>query len=271
MLNKTVSADTNSATSTSGSLVPVNLLPVGDAAWTVEFGDRIDPVLHARVLGLAAALEKEQKAEGSTDYSGVVDVVPTFRSLTVHFNPLITDGERLGESLARLAESAGTASTQGRHWRIPVCFDDEYALDLNDLAESKGMSRESVISLMTETTFQVYMIGFMPGFPYMGGLPSVLEAPRLASPRKAVPARSLAVAGAMCAVYPWESPGGWRLLGRTPVPMFSASESDSPSLLASGDRVRWQAVDRSVFLQMEADALAGHLDRKALLIEQEDA
>ena len=253
----------------------VRLLPLGDAAWTVEFGDRIDPALHARVLGLAGALEHARKgspadAGGADDsgFAGIVDVVPTFRSLTVHYNPLACDGERLGEALIRLAESAGSASAQGRHWRVPVCFDAEFAPDMNDLAEAKGLDRESVIALMTEATFQVYMIGFMPGFPYMGGLPSVLEMPRLSSPRKAVPARSLAIAGAMCAVYPWESPGGWRLLGRTPVPMFSASETDSPSLLASGDRVCWQAVDRPTFLEMEAAALVGGLDRNSMLVVQ---
>ena len=245
---------------------PPRLLPVGDAAWTVEFGDIIDPALHARVLGLADALAKARvsgaSGELSGEFSGVFDVVPTFRSLTVYFNPLLSDGERIGEALVRLAESAGTASSLGRHWRIPVCFDDDFAPDLNYLAETKGLSREAVIALMTEATFQVYMIGFMPGFPYMGGLPSVLEIPRLASPRKAVPARSLAIAGTMCAVYPWQSPGGWRLLGKTPVPMFSAADTASPSLLASGDRVCWQAIDRPRFLEMEAAAL----DRKDFLV-----
>lgn len=110
------------------------------------------------------------------------------------------------------------------------------------------------------------MIGFMPGFPYMGGLPSVLEIGRLASPRKAVPARSLAIAGTMCAVYPWQSPGGWRLLGKTPVPMFSAADTASPSLLASGDRVCWQAIERPLYLELEAAALAGALDRQDFLL-----
>lgn len=127
------------------------------------------------------------------------------------------------------------------------------------------MSVEAVIALMTQTTFQVYMIGFMPGFPYMGGLPAALEMPRLSSPRKAIPARSLAVAGSMCAVYPWESPGGWRLLGRTPIPMFSASEAEAPSLLASGDRVCWRAIDRAEFTRMEAAALRGEISRDSLL------
>ena len=243
---------------------PPRLLPLGDTAWTLEFGDSIDPALHARVLGLAEALGAARASAGAP-FSAIVDVVPTFRSLTVHYNPLTTDGERLGQDLLRLAQSAGSASQVGRQWRIPVCFDHEYAPDLDDLAQSKGLSRDAVIALMSEASFQVYMIGFMPGFPYMGGLPTVLEMPRLASPRKAVPARSLAVAGAMCAVYPWESPGGWRLLGRTPVPMFSASETDSPSLLASGDRVRWQAIDPSRYLEIEAQVAAGAFDRQSLL------
>jgi len=258
--------------------VPVRLLALGDTAWTIEFGTRIDPSLHARVLGLADALEQARSAgpgevggEGSEDFAGIVDVVPTFRSLTVHFNPLLIDGQRLGKALLRLAAAAGTASRKGRQWRIPVCFDEEFSPDLNDLAQSKGLSREAVIALMSETTFTVYLIGFMPGFPYMGGLPALLEAPRLASPRKAVPARSLAIAGAMCAVYPWQSPGGWRLLGKTPVPMFSASNAQSPALLASGDRVCWQAVDRPLYLEIEALAQAGTFELDSLLLAPGDA
>lgn len=247
---------------------PVHLLALGDTAWTVEFGDRIDPAVHAQVLGLANALDTIRTAGVSEDLTGIVDVVPTFRSLTVHYNPLACDGERLGEALVRLAHTSGAAHSQGRRWRIPVCFDEEFAPDLNDLAQRRGLARETVINLMTEATFQVYMIGFMPGFPYMGGVPSVLDAPRLASPRKAVPARSLAVAGEMCAVYPWESPGGWRLLGRTPVPMFSAADPVSPSLLASGDQVCWQAINRSAYLDMEAAINAGTLDRHSLILPQ---
>ena len=247
----------------------LQLLPVGDTAWTVEFGNRIDPALHARVLGLAGALDAARKDGTNKDLTAIVDVVPTFRSLTVHYNPLACDGERLGEALALMAESSGAATQEGRHWLIPVCFDDDLAPDLNDLCEAKAMSRDAVITLMTEAVFQVYMIGFMPGFPYMGGLPKELEMPRLASPRKAVPARSLAVAGSMCSVYPWESPGGWRLLGRTPIPMFSAKQVDAPSLLASGDRVRWQSIDRARYAEIEKAIEGGTFDRTSLLVAKE--
>jgi len=243
----------------------LRLLPLGDSAWTVEFGARIAPELHARVLGLAAALETARAADG--ELSAVIDVVPTFRSLTVHYDPLASDGERLGEALLQLAGQSGAAHQQGRQWRLPVCFDEAYAPDLIDLAQAKGLTPDAVIALMTAATFDVYMIGFMPGFPYMGGLPATLEMPRLSSPRKAVPARSLAVAGSMCAVYPWESPGGWRLLGRTPVPMFDLAESASPALLASGDRVRWLAIDTQNFVELEAAAKAGTLDRKTLMLK----
>ena len=147
MNNKSGTPDTSPEINKAGPPASVSLLPSGDAAWTVEFGTVIDPALHARVLGLASALERV-RASGHDDsgFAGIVDIVPTFRSLTVHFNPLVTDGERLGGALVQLAESAGSASHQGRQWRIPVCFDDDYALDLNDLAESKGMSRDAVIS-----------------------------------------------------------------------------------------------------------------------------
>jgi len=247
-----------------GGMIQARLLPVGDTAWTVEFGSAIDPALHARVLGLAEALEKSRE---DAPFNAIVDVVPTFRSLTVYFDPLRCDGQRLGEALLQLAQASGAKQAIGRQWCLPVCFDDEFAPDLADLAQSKGLTREAVIDRLTTAEFRVYMIGFMPGFPYMGGLPAELQMPRLSSPRKAVPERSLAVAGEMCAVYPWESPGGWRLLGRTPVPMFSAADP-VPALLASGDRVRWRAIDHDTYLELDARAKAGALDRNSLLLPE---
>ncbi|MDR3221723.1 MAG: 5-oxoprolinase subunit PxpB [Candidatus Accumulibacter sp.] len=246
---------------TADSLDTPRLLPFGDAAWTVEFGARIDPALHGRVLGLLEAVERARKDE---TLAGIVDLMPTFRSLTVCYDPRACDGERLGEALLSLARTVEAVRREGRLWRLPVCFDAEFAPDLDDVAEARGLAREAVIELLLGTTFQVYMIAFMPGFPYMGGLPEALEMPRLKSPRKAVPARSLAVAGAMCAIYPWESPGGWRLLGRTPIPLFSARD-EAPSLLASGDRVNWRAVGRDEFLELETAAHAGSLARASLL------
>jgi inhibitor of KinA len=242
------------------------LLPLGDSAWTVEFGDRIDPSLHARVMGLNGALHA---ARDAGTLAGIVDLVPTFRSLTVHYNPLAVDGELLRTRLLQMAEAADSTTSEGRHWLLPVCCDAELAPDLERLAEAKGMAPEGVIALLTAATYRVYMIGFMPGFPYMGGLPPQLAMPRLANPRKVVPARSLAVTGEMCAVYPWESPGGWNLLGRTPVPLFEAAEEAAPALLESGDQVRWRVVDRAEFEHIAGELAAGRLSRANFCIAAE--
>lgn len=211
------------------------LLALGDAAFTVEFGGGIAPEIHARVLGFAAAL-------ADCAIPGVIERVPTFRSVTVHFDPDLIDPPRLAADLLTLAHAGHEAAASGRRWVLPVCFDDALAPDLPDVAAHSGLAREAVIERLTATEFRVYMLGFLPGFAYLGGLPAALEMPRLATPRTRVPAGSLAIAGRMAAVYPWDSPGGWRLVGRTGVGLFDGGNATRPALLAAGDRVRFRAV-----------------------------
>ena len=237
-----------------GMAIASRLLAVGDSAWTLEFGERIDPQIHERVMGLVQRLAQE-RADG-TALHAVTDVVPTFRSLTVHFDPLAADAAALGARLLALAEEAHRAEVQGRRWRLPVCLDGDFAPDLPGVAEVTGLDRETVVERLLAACFRVYLIGFQPGFPYMGGLPPELNVPRLASPRQKVPARSVAIAGEMCAIYPWESPGGWNLIGRTPVVLFDPHNSTQPAMLAAGDEVRWTAVDRA-----EHDRLAAEIAR----------
>lgn len=239
------------------------LLALGDSAWTVEFGDVIDPGLNARVMNLADQLRAVRDTDEA--FASVLDVVPTFRSLTVHYDPLRADAGALGERLLALAAAVDDRVREGRHWRLPVCFDEDFAPDLAALVRAKGLSVQEVIEQLTQASLRVYMIGFMPGFPYMGGLPPSLAMPRLATPRKLVPAQSLAVAGEMCCVYPWDSPGGWNLLGRTPVPLFSLACGDQPAWLAAGDQVRWYAVDRGDYERLAADLVAGRTPREAFL------
>ncbi|MBI2306295.1 MAG: 5-oxoprolinase subunit PxpB [Rhodocyclales bacterium] len=238
------------------------LLPLGDSAWTVEFGDDITPETHARVLGFAAALAAAQR-DGTLDRS--LECVPAFRSLTVHFDPATLDHAALAERLLAIAGDSGSRRASGATWRIPVCFDSEFAPDLEVVAASKWLTPEEVLRLMTGTEFTVYMLGFLPGFPYLGGLPEALDMPRLATPRKVVPARSIAIAGRTCAAYPWQSPGGWRLMGRTPVPLFDPARSERPALLAPGDRVFWQAIDRDTYAALEARCARGDFDPAELL------
>ncbi len=243
-------------------ILPVRLLSVGDTAWTVEFGVAIDPAIHGRVLGFCGLLDT-LSADGRLD--GVVEWVPTFRSVTVHFNPQQIDAMVLRNLLSELAGKSGVLSAVGCRWHIPVCFDAESAPDLADVAKAKGMTPEEVVHLLTGSIFSVYMLGFLPGFPYLGGVPEALDMPRLASPRKVVPARTIAIAGRMCAAYPWESPGGWRLLGRTPVRLFDAANSRRPALLAPGDEVVWEAIDSAVYAELDAECAAGRFDLMQLM------
>ncbi|MCX7176728.1 MAG: allophanate hydrolase subunit 1 [Proteobacteria bacterium] len=232
------------------------LLPLGDAAWTVEFGASIDMTLHARVMGLAGALEE---LRSSPDLLGVSEWVPSFRSLTVHFDPLLTDADALGATLFRLSGGEVRTLGKGRRWLIPVCFGGDAGPDLDDMATTVGLSAAEVIACIAATVFRVYLLGFMPGFPYMGGLTPELSLPRLATPRKVVPERSLAVTGTMCAIYPWESPGGWRLLGRTPVRLFDPGAQASPALFGPGDEAMWLPIDADTFLRMDEQAARGDL------------
>lgn len=243
------------------ALPKARLLWLGDAALTVEFGSVADPLIHARVLGFASALET-RAAQGRME--SVVEWLPTLRSVTVYFDPDRTDSETLAAELLLLADSSGSLSVSGACWRLPACFTAEFAPDLEELAAARALSVAQVIQLMTQTVFHVDMLGFQPGFGFMSGLPEVLEMPRLGSPRKRVPAGSIAVAQRLCAVYPWESPGGWRLLGRTPVPLFDAAEVARPALLAPGDQVSWYAVDRDEYDALRARYTAGPLDRGSL-------
>ncbi|MFW5329036.1 5-oxoprolinase subunit PxpB [Hydrogenophaga sp. ZJX-1] len=218
------------------------LLALGDSAWTLEFGSAIDPAINARVMGLADRVAQARDSEPLL--ATITDVVPTFRSLTVHYGPLEADALALGERLLALAQEGQLQMKQGRLWHLPVCFDADFAPDLPRLADARGLSPDEVIQHLIAATFHVYMLGFQPGFPYMGGVPPELHMPRLPAPRQKVPAQSLAVAGEMCAVYPWDSPGGWNLIGRTPVVLFDLRHADQPAMLAAGDDVRWYAVDR---------------------------
>lgn len=248
------------------ALVAPRLLPLGDAAWTVEFGDRIDPSLHARVMGFAQSLEAWQ---AENRLPGVSEWVPTFRSLTVYFDPLQIAADELAVTLLHIAEASTHAVARGRRWCIPVWFGGAAGPDLDDLVRICGLGTDMVIGRMTATVFHVFMLGFMPGFPYMGGLPPEFTMPRLATPRKAVPVRSLAVTGNICAIYPWESPGGWRLLGRTPVSLFDVTDSTRPALFAPGDVAMWRAIDAETFRSMEAEAAHGRLDRAQFLVDED--
>lgn len=235
----------------------VRVLDAGDAAFTIEFGDRIDPALLAAVNALDAAIGHEHAAGR---LPGLIETMPTFRSLTVFFDPLVTGRGALLDALQPCLEAAGHAApAEGRHWRLPVCYEGDFAPDLAEVARTIGRSVDEVVALHSGTAVGVYMLGFLPGFPFMGDLPEVLRLPRRTEPRVRVPAGSVAIAGALTAIYPWPSPGGWHLLGRCPVPLFDV-QRQSPSLLAAGDRVRFEPVSTVEFERLAAALQRGEID-----------
>lgn len=223
--------------------------PQGDGALVVSFGETIDPATNARVMALEQALRAAQ-------LPGVVALLPSFRSLLVQYDPLRCDHADLIAQVRDVLARAQAVPRAARHVTIPACYEGELAPDLADVARLAGMTAEDAAALHASVEYQVFMLGFLPGFPYMGMLPERLRLPRLATPRLRLPARSLAIATAMTAIYPLESPGGWRLIGAVPVDLFDIG-ADPPSLLRPGDRVRFRPVARAAFDALRAAWLAG--------------
>ena len=217
----------------------VRFLSAGDRALVVEFGADVDWAISADVLRLDAIIS-------AGALPGVVETVPTFRSLMVHYDPLMTSAADLANIVAGLLDRRQGMRSAGRCWHIPVCYDNALAPDLGEVARLTGMSAGDVAALHSGTPYHVYMLGFLPGFPYLGDLPQALALPRRADPRLRVPAGSIAIATALTAIYPYDSPGGWHLIGATPVRFFNPARIP-PALLAAGDMVRFEPIDEDAF------------------------
>jgi inhibitor of KinA len=229
----------------------IRFLPCGDTALTVELGERVDRRVSALVLALAARV----KAAG---FAGIVEVVPTFRSLTIHYDPLGVSQKELKEHLAPLLSGLAAADSPGRLWRIPVCYHESLAPDLAEVAGRTSLSTGQVVERHSAVTYHVYMVGFLPGYPYLGDLPPELALPRRDSPRTAVPAGSVAIATTLTAVYALESPGGWHLIGRTPAALWDLRR-DPPAVLAAGDQVRLEPIALGDYEALARRALTGEL------------
>ena len=213
---------------------------MGDAAWTLELGAQVDADVNAQCAAIAQALEQRQRAG---TLQGVRDIVPTFRSVTVLFDPLQADAQALGNTLLQLATTPNVAPASGLVWRLPVCFDEEYAPDLINTAQLLGMSPQALVDAVLAQSLRVYAMGFLPGFAYLAQLAHTLKTSRLAVPRKRVPAQSLAIADDMACIYPWASPGGWNLIGCMPLTLFDKHGGNHAALLSAGDAVGFMAVD----------------------------
>jgi len=207
----------------------------GDRGLLVEYGDAIDPAINRKVRAMAIAL-------GQQTPQGVVEIIPTYRSLLILYDPFLTDPPQLEEALLRLEERLSEIEIPlPKTVEIPVCYGGEFGPDLEFVAQSHGLSPEEVIRLHSEPVYQVYMIGFTPGFPFLGGLPKILHTPRRETPRTRVPAGSVGIANDQTGIYPIESPGGWQLIGRTPLKIFDPKRSN-PFLLKAGDLLKFKPI-----------------------------
>lgn len=219
-----------------GPLSQPRFLLAGDAALVVEFGDEIDLEINRRVHALARALAEQS-------LPGLGEAVPTYRSLLVHYDSLYLSHAEVEAYASEALRRCGEAPPpEPRLIEIPTIYGGEHGPDIAFVAKHNGISVEEVIRLHSEATYTIYMLGFTPGFPYLGGLPETLATPRLDTPRQRVRAGSVGIAGSQTGVYPLATPGGWRLIGWTPVALFDPARTP-PALLQPGDQVRFVPVE----------------------------
>jgi inhibitor of KinA len=223
------------------------IVPAGESVLIVEFEDRIDPGVNARTIACAEAIQQAR-------LTGVRDVVPTYRSVAVYFDPLHTDGNALTACLERAARHASPNITApSAAVRIPVCYGGDHGPDLPDVASFARMTEADVIRAHAGGTYRVFMLGFVPGFAYLGIVDERIAMPRHATPRVRVPAGSVAIAGVQTGIYPTETPGGWQLIGRTPLKPFDPTR-EQPFLLKAGDAVQFDPIDQAEYERMTTGA-----------------
>jgi KipI family sensor histidine kinase inhibitor len=229
----------------------VRFLDAGEAALVVEFGAGVDPAVNDRVLALDAALSERALA-------GVCESVPTYRSLMIHYDPLVLGRTALIDAIHTIETGPLKPRAPVDRWTIPCCYDPSIAEDLNEVAATTGLTPERVVALHSGATYRVYMYGFAPGFCYLGGVPKELVVSRRATPRPPHPPNTVLLGGGLTLVATFAMPTGWWIMGRTPERMF-APEREPVFLVGIGDELHFEAVDSATLEQLEARAASGEI------------
>lgn len=218
----------------------IKLLTAGDSSILLQFGNTIDPAIN-RKIAATVQLMREQHI------NGVTDVIPAFCSLLINYDPRVISYEQIKRRMEALVKIDVTAGdTRKRVLEIPVCYGGEYGPDIQNIADHAGLSVEEVIQIHTSRDYLIYMLGFLPGFTYLGGLDERIHTPRLANPRIRIPAGSVGIGGSQTGIYPMDSPGGWQLMGMTPVKTYDP-DREVPILVEAGDYIRFVAIDEDEF------------------------
>ena len=234
----------------------IKFLPAGDRALVMEFGQEIDPAINARIRASLRALDRAKP-----DY--LLETIPTYRSLLIIYDPIKIGYQELTEELRDLISTGDEEEQTIKIVEIPVIYGGDYGPDLDYVAQHNGLDKEEVIKIHSSQDYLVYMLGFTPGFSYLGGMDERIATPRLAEPRTKIPAGSTGIAGSQTGIYPIDSPGGWQLIGRTPVKLYDPL-SDPPVLLSAGDFVRFIPIDEEDYKRIEKEVEEGSYQVKVL-------
>lgn len=227
------------------------IYPLGDSAIVLRFGETISRLILQQIKSITSCLDAHP-------FDGMIEYVPAYTTLTIFYNPWIISGrgkydtyEKVSDTVQEILEMAeDPESASSRHIEIPVCYDKDFGPDLEFVARHNQLTPEEVISIHTRNEYLVYMIGFAPGFPYLGGMDKKIAAPRKSNPRITIPQGSVGIAGEQTGIYPIETPGGWQLIGCTPLPLFRP-EAENPGLLQAGDSIRFVRITTAEFLNQK--------------------
>lgn len=224
------------------------IYPLGDSALMVEFGQQISASLNQQILQKARHLENQH-------YPWLDDIVPAYTTLTIFYNPLKVEGSFPYGKVKKMIERELSSATDeeelsSRHIRIPVCYGGEFGPDLEEVASMNGLQPGDVVKIHTDPLYRVFFLGFSPGFPFLGGMDGRIAAPRKKVPRKKIPEGAVGIAGQQTGIYTQEGPGGWQIIGRTPLSLFSVSQNP-PALIMPGDTVSFVPISREEFYNWE--------------------
>ena len=233
----------------------IRILTAGDSALLIEFGKEINPETNRKITAIVQ-LMREQHIEG------IVDVIPAFCSLLINYDPRVLSYEVLKERMENLLKiETKTEITRKRIFEIPVCYGGEYGPDIDNIAEHAGLSVNEVIKIHSSKDYLIYMLGFLPGFAYLGGMDEALATPRLDSPRSEIFEGAVGIGGEQTGIYPVASPGGWQLIGKTPLKVYD-KERENPILYSAGDYIRFVPVDLDEFKRIEQQVQSGEYQVK---------
>jgi len=234
----------------------MRFLNAGDSAMIVELGNEISPLINSKI-------KKVTKFLDSLDKEGIIDLLPTYRSIIVYYNPLVISKEEIEKLITDNCDLDYDTLEEVEKdiVEIPVVYGGEYGPDLENIASVNGLNPKEVIDIHTSGEYLVYMLGFTAGFPYLGGMSKKIATPRLKEPRLKIPGGSVGIAGEQTGVYPLESPGGWQLLGRTPLELFNPNR-ESPCLLNVGEYIKFIPVEEKEYLEIEKGVKDGTYKEK---------